>query len=43
MGDVADLAIREGGVKLGMSSVEDVSHTAIEEIGKMADKLLGAY
>ena len=43
MGDVADLAIREGGVKLGMSSVEDVSHSALEELGKVGDRLLGAY
>jgi len=43
MSDMADFAIREGGVKLGMSSVEDVSHSALEELGKVGDRLLGAY
>jgi len=42
-GDTVDKWIREGGMMLSQKSVEDVSHTALEEIGRMGDKLLGSY
>ena len=42
-GDIADYAIRKGGLEMGMSSVEDVSHTALEALGEQADKLMGKY